>query len=87
MLVMARTEGDLCPHCKEGRLTVHSDREVREEPNGGTASHRTWLCNNPKCGKTTRDFERGIVESMGNISDTVTADVKKKGFFDKFRRK
>ena len=62
---MSRKEGDLCPHCKEGRLTVHPDREVRKEE-GGSASHRTWLCD--KCGKTCRDFVREIIENV-NISD------------------
>jgi RNase P subunit RPR2 len=82
---MARNEGDLCPHCKEGHLTVHPDREVRENSDGGTASHRTWFCD--KCGKTTRDFIRGSVESGINVSDTITTDVKKKRWLDRFRKK
>jgi len=56
---MARNVGDLCPHCRKGHLTVDPDREVREDPNGGTASHRTWLCDS--CGKKCRDFNRGMV--------------------------
>lgn len=71
---MTRKEGDLCPHCKKGQLTVHPDREVRAEPSGNTASHRTWLCDS--CGMTCRDFIRGIVEHISH-SDNVNVDVVK----------
>ena len=71
---MTRKEGDLCPHCKKGHLTVHPDREIRAEPNGNTASHTTWLCDT--CGKTCRDFERGIIEHI-SFSDNVETTTKK----------
>ena len=65
---MSREFGDPCPHCKVGKLTVHPDREEYENPDGGSGGHRTWLCD--KCGKTSRDFSRGLVDKI-SISDSV----------------
>jgi hypothetical protein len=58
---MSRNEGDPCPHCENGHLTVHPDREIREDPSG-FASHRTWVCDT--CGRTTRDLVRGINDNV-----------------------
>jgi len=84
---MSRKQGDLCPHCKEGHLTVHPDREIREDKLG-TASHKTWLCD--KCGKTCKDFERGVTEAIVT-SEHVVAKIQKeesrKGWFSRFRKK
>lgn len=68
---MSRQQGDICPHCNKGHLTVHPDREVRESKKGST-SHRTWLCDS--CGKICKDLYRGINESVGITEDV---DVKK----------
>ena len=64
---MTRKADDPCPHCKVGKLTVHPDREIYENPDGGSGEHVTWLCD--KCGKTCRDFIRGLTDSIGKISD------------------
>lgn len=65
---MSRKQDDICPHCKIGKLSVHPDREIRESKEG-TASHRTWLCDNPKCGKTCKDFERENIENLDISED------------------
>lgn len=85
---MSRKEGDLCPHCEEGHLTVDPDREIREEK-GGFASHRTWLCD--KCGEKCKDLVRGINETA-NVSETVKATKiegkkEKRSWFSRFRKK
>ena len=64
---MPRKAGDLCPHCKVGKLTVHSDREIYENADGGSGDHKSWLCD--KCGKITRDFSRNLRDKIG-ISDS-----------------
>ena len=55
---MSRQQGDLCPHCNKGKLSVHPDRMIAD---GG--SHRTWLCD--ECGKTCKDHVREINDNMG----------------------
>ena len=69
---MTRQEGDLCPHCKKGRLTVDPDRMEYESPDGGSGSHRTGVCDNPDCGKRTRDHTRGVVEPSIGVSDDIS---------------
>lgn len=64
---MVRQEGDPCPCCKTGKLTVDPDREVYENEDGSSGSHRTWLCDN--CGHKPRDFYRGIGDSIGVPDD------------------
>ena len=66
---MSREVGDPCPHCKDGKLTVHSDREIYENTDGDSGDHKTWLCD--KCGKITRDFSRGLKDNIDNISDSI----------------
>ncbi|MDE0089809.1 MAG: hypothetical protein OXP12_00370 [Thaumarchaeota archaeon] len=68
---MSRKEGDSCPHCETGTLTVDSDREAYENEDGSTGSHRTWLCDT--CGKQTRDFYRGGQTEHIGVSDVVDA--------------
>jgi len=69
---MSRKEGDLCPFCEKGHLTVDSDRLIRTDEGGSSASHRTWLCDT--CGKTSKDHVRGIIE---NIDTSEQVDAKK----------
>lgn len=66
---MSRKQGDPCPHCKIGKLSVHPDRMIADG-----ASHRTWLCD--KCGKTCKDHMREIFENV-NISETVSSKLTK----------
>lgn len=68
---MERKEGDPCPRCANGKLTVHPDREVYENEDGSSGSHRTWVCDNPDCKHEARDFKRGIVETI-DVSDSVS---------------
>ena len=65
---MSREFGDPCPHCKEGKLTVHPDRDIHENPDGSSGSHRNWLCD--KCEEITKDVSRGVVDNIG-ISDSI----------------
>ena len=65
---MTRQKDDPCPQCKTGKLTVGSDKEIYENPDGGHGGHISWLCDN--CGKTFRDFQRGVTGSIGTISDS-----------------
>ena len=67
---MSKKQGDLCPHCKIGRLSVHPDR-MASEKNNQTASYRTWLCDNPECGKTCRDNYIGLTEHVGITENVV----------------
>ena len=66
---MTRQEGDPCPRCKTGKLTVDPDRDIHENEDGSSGSHRTWLCDS--CGHKTRDFVRGVVDSV-DVSDDVS---------------
>ena len=59
---MPRQENDPCPSCKVGKLTVHPDREIYENPDGDSGEHVTWLCD--KCGKTFKDFQRNLFDSI-----------------------
>ena len=65
---MPRKLGDPCPYCKVGKLTVHPERKISENPDGSSEDHRTWLCD--KCEETTRDFSIGLVDKI-NISDSI----------------
>ena len=67
---MSREIGDPCPHCNGGKLTVHSDRGIHENADGGSGDHKTWLCD--KCGKITRDVTSGLIDKI-NVSDNVQA--------------
>jgi len=69
---MARKQDDPCPHCKTGKLSVHPDTKVQIEEKG-SVSHRTWLCDNPECGKTCRDFERGNIETVSIGEEVLSA--------------
>ena len=62
---MTRQQGDLCPHCNKGKLSVHPDTMITDG-----ASYRTWLCD--ECGKTCKDHVIELIENV-DVSDDVDA--------------
>ena len=65
---MSRKQGDPCPTCKDGILSVHPDTMISDNE-----SHRTWLCD--KCGCTCKDLGKTINETLG-MSENVSYKIK-----------